>query len=228
MINKYKAICFDYFLTLVYMRNPMDQIEEWITNTIGQKYPEINSRSFFKRYLRIYASLCTNSTFHKGIDILCISMYQTSKIYNIQDISHEYGVFVRKIFHESVAYFDSIETVNYLKEKYRVGLLTNADNDILNESIKKESFLFDFIISSEDTKCTKPDRKIFKYACEKLHLDKEEILLVGDSQYDDIMGAGRSGIDAVWVNRRNEILKEGIVPPQFEISRLSELVERLL
>lgn len=42
------------------------------------------------------------------------------------------------------------------------------------------------------------------------------------------MGAGRSGIDAVWVNRRNEILKEGIVPPQFEISRLSELVERLL
>ncbi|MFQ9799361.1 MAG: HAD family hydrolase [Clostridia bacterium] len=56
--------------------------------------------------------------------------------------------------------------VDVLRKQYRVGLLTNADNAILLESITKQGFLFDCIITSENAKANKPDPRIFHVAIE--------------------------------------------------------------
>jgi FMN phosphatase YigB (HAD superfamily) len=59
-------------------------------------------------------------------------------------------------------------------------------------------------------------------AVEKLSLPVEDILFVGDCLDNDIQGAQRVGMKAVWINRDKENSPDGIVP-DFEIHHLSDL-----
>jgi len=97
-----------------------------------------------------------------------------------------------------------------MKEKYIFGLLTNADNYILQQSIQRFGFNFSFIITSEDAKANKPNEEIFKYAMNKLGSNGRDIIMIGDSQIDDIYGAGNMGMKTIWVNRSQRQLKSGI------------------
>ena len=50
-----------------------------------------------------------------------------------------------------------------------------------------------------------------------------EFLYVGDSQEDDIVGAGKAGVHVVWLNRKNEVRRLNIPRPDYEITTLSGL-----
>ena len=59
--------------------------------------------------------------------------------------------------------------------------------------------IVDFVVSSEETGCEKPDPLIFELALKKLNLKPFEVLMIGDSWEKDIKGAKKLGIDACWV-----------------------------
>lgn len=47
----------------------------------------------------------------------------------------------------------------------------------------------------------KPDPGMFKYALEQMNVPASQAVMVGDSWKNDIYGATRSGMDAVWIRR---------------------------
>jgi putative hydrolase of the HAD superfamily len=124
----------------------------------------------------------------------------------------------------SYVYEETFQTLDKLKEKYRLLLLTNGSPDLQNTKLSITPELrpyFEQIVISGDFGRGKPDPAIFEYALSLMSLTNEEVMMVGDNLMTDILGANRAGIRSVWINRHNKEKNEVI--PTFEIKHLEEL-----
>lgn len=66
----------------------------------------------------------------------------------------------------------------------------------------------------------KPSRAMFRLALIKFHRKAEEAVMVGDQMMTDVLGANRSGIDAIWVRKM-----EG---QEFKGTKINRAIERFL
>lgn len=86
---------------------------------------------------------------------------------------------------------------------------------------------FDTIMISSDMGFIKPHPEIFRLALIESQLRPEEVVFVGDTYQQDIVGAKRVGLKTVWLNTRHEprnMARDD--PPDYEIETLAELVEK--
>lgn len=101
----------------------------------------------------------------------------------------------------SYVYDDALAVINYLKTKYKVGLLTNgakiAQRAKVSHAIDLD--LFDVVVISGESGYHKPDKAIFDIAIEKLNVKPDEIVMVGDNFANDVYGAINAGMQAIWV-----------------------------
>ena len=85
-----------------------------------------------------------------------------------------------------------------LHKKYKIGLLSNVAGDRVRQYIlsTEDQALFDDMVFSYDIGMTKPDRRVFELACERLKVRPEEAVMVDDIQrhYD---GAKQAGLQAI-------------------------------
>ena len=105
----------------------------------------------------------------------------------------------------SVVYLfeDVIEVINYLKEKYRLAILTNGSP--ISQRRKLESTgildLFELSVVSGEVGVDKPDSRIFDVMCDKLNVKPEDCLYIGDNYINDVLGARNAGWQAIYLNR---------------------------
>jgi HAD superfamily phosphatase (TIGR01668 family) len=66
----------------------------------------------------------------------------------------------------------------------------------------------------------KPSRAMFRLALIKFKRSPEEAVMIGDQLFTDVLGANRTGIDAIWVRR--------MAGKEFGPTKISRLGERLL
>ncbi len=90
-----------------------------------------------------------------------------------------------------------------LVRKCRLGILSNVDNDLLSGTLKNLAVSFDIVVTAEQVKAYKPDTAHFEKA-RKVIGEGREWLHVAGSLYHDIEPARKLGIEAVWVNRKNQ------------------------
>lgn len=93
------------------------------------------------------------------------------------------------------------------KKGYRMAIISNFDYApaayALIEKFRIGRF-FEKIIISEEVGWRKPKPVIFRRAMEFLSIKPEEAIFVGDNFRADICGAKDVGMDAVWLNNKNE------------------------
>jgi len=80
------------------------------------------------------------------------------------------------------------------------------------------------VIVSEEVGAYKPDPLIFTTLLDRLGLDANDVIMVGDSIGNDIKGAINAGIRSVWFNPEGLGNESGILP-DYEISNLMELTK---
>ena len=83
--------------------------------------------------------------------------------------------------------------------------------------------LFTAVIISADTGYRKPNPLIFKKILDAMRLEPADILFVGDTPLDDVLGSKGVGMHSAWIRTRNRELPEGIPAPDIIISDLAEL-----
>ncbi|MBW2646771.1 MAG: HAD family hydrolase [Deltaproteobacteria bacterium] len=132
----------------------------------------------------------------------------------------------RRVRH--IVYLDVEPVLKDLREKYKLGLVTNGAPDLQREKLRgsKLGAFFDVVIISGEVGIGKPDPRIFNLVCERLNVGSETAVVVGDTLGRDISGAQRAGIRAIWLNRDNRE-RNGSVEPDHEVESLSELGEYL-
>lgn len=122
-------------------------------------------------------------------------------------------------------YEDTFSILDQLKGRYRLLLLTNGSPDLQHTKLRITPELvpyFDHIVISGDFGKGKPNPAIFEHALELLSVDRDEAVMVGDNLMTDILGASRTGMKSVWINRHQKETSE--VVPTFEISNLKSLL----
>lgn len=118
------------------------------------------------------------------------------------------------------------ETISALKEKYRVGMVTNGPHDRQWPKIHKMKMdgMFDPIIVSGDFGRKKPDPSIYEAAAAYLHVRCDECIYVGDTFHTDIVGALASHMRPVWFCAE----RAGVTDLNVEIVRSAKELQQLL
>jgi putative hydrolase of the HAD superfamily len=96
----------------------------------------------------------------------------------------------------------AVELLAVLKPDVRIVIVTN---NLLEEQQDKLQFCglapyVDVLVASEDVGVAKPARGIFDIALARAGVAAQSAVMVGDSWVNDIAGARRAGIAAVWFN----------------------------
>jgi 2-haloacid dehalogenase len=102
---------------------------------------------------------------------------------------------------------DTVEALGLLKKRFKLGIISNIDDDLFAATAKKLKVDFDWVITAQQVKSYKPSQQNFKIALEKIDLPSNGILHVAQSIYHDVIPANALGLSTVWVNRRAN--KEG-------------------
>jgi HAD superfamily hydrolase (TIGR01549 family) len=97
----------------------------------------------------------------------------------------------------------SRELLESLKEKVRVGIITNGFCRLQGEkmAVLGISPLIDILVISEEAGYQKPDTGIFRRALAHAETAPSESVYIGDSWSVDILPASSCGMRAVWLNR---------------------------
>lgn len=89
---------------------------------------------------------------------------------------------------------------------YRLGILSNVDDDLLEGSVRRLGVPIDLRITAERVRSYKPAPAHFQAALERVGGDPGRIIHMAQSHYHDVAPAVPLGIPTVWVNRRGERL----------------------
>ena len=81
---------------------------------------------------------------------------------------------------------------------------------------------FKEIVISGDIGVAKPDPKIFKITLDRIGVQAEQAIMVGNSLSKDVKGAQDVGMKAVWINR-NINKNETDIKPDYEIRSINKL-----
>ena len=129
---------------------------------------------------------------------------------------------------DATAYPETLEVLEALKQRYRVALLSNADEDHLQICLEHNGLAFETAISSEGAASYKPHPGIFRRAAELLGVEPTRMLYVGDSPVADVVGAHAAGMLVAWVNRTGIARPEKMPEPDLELRDLRDLLPALL
>jgi FMN phosphatase YigB (HAD superfamily) len=119
------------------------------------------------------------------------------------------------------------KTLEYLKTKgYRLAIISNFDYAptayMLLERYNIKN-LFEEIVISEEVGWRKPKKIIFETVINKLKIEPEDALFVGDNFQADVVGSKALGMDAAWINRKNRPVNNLKPTPDYIINNLPEL-----
>jgi putative hydrolase of the HAD superfamily len=118
----------------------------------------------------------------------------------------------------------AVETIAALRERgLKTGLITVCSDDVV--SLWEETDfhgLFDAEVFSAAVGLRKPDPEIYRIALEKLGVEAEDAMFVGDGANDELGGAERVGMTAVGVESPT-----GELPDDWDGLRIRELPELL-
>jgi 2-haloalkanoic acid dehalogenase type II len=133
------------------------------------------------------------------------------------------------------AFVDTAAALRYLKQHYKLVILSNVDNDSFSFSNRKLGVAFDAIFTAEDIGSYKPSPRNFEYMLEKLSarsIARTDILHTAESLFHDHAPANELGLASCWIHRRHEqggfgaTMNPGKTPHiDFRFTSMAELAE---
>ncbi|WP_274650657.1 HAD family hydrolase [Paenibacillus humicola] len=128
-----------------------------------------------------------------------------------------------------IVYDETFRVLDKLKGRFKLLLLTNGSPDLQLEKLAGVPDLapyFDHIVISGQFGEGKPAASIFRHALDRLGVQPEEGIMVGDKLTTDILGANTIGMTSVWINRHG-VQHTGEIVPSHEIRHLEDLLPLL-
>jgi 2-haloacid dehalogenase/putative hydrolase of the HAD superfamily len=120
---------------------------------------------------------------------------------------------------------DTNPALEKLSRKYRLGILSNIDDEMLRATRRHFTVSFDLIVTAEQVRSYKPGHAHFLEA--RSRAGGKKILHAAQSYFHDVVPASQLGIPVVWVNRNGERATQGGPRPTHEVSNLTELADLL-
>ena len=216
-----KAIIFDAFGTLFKVTDggSARTIRNYIT-AAGFSVEEAAFLEEWKAYYKKHTSGEVEFKTEREIFIARIQMFYDR--YGVSRSAEEDADALLAGAFEREAYPEVKTVLAGLMERYQVFIGSNTDNGVLESVMQKNGVRVHKVYTSEDLRCYKPNPKFFEQILKENGLTAEEVLFVGDSITDDVLGPKAVGMKTVWVDRKGI---GGGVGQDWTVTELSELWE---
>lgn len=127
---------------------------------------------------------------------------------------------------------DTIESLRALAGKFRLGIISNVDDDLFALTRARLQVPFEVIVTAQQVRSYKPSLKNFQEAMRRSGLNNKEMLHAGQSIYHDIVPASFLGIPNIRVNRPSirpgiGAVKAASAQPCMQVESLAALVRIL-
>lgn len=133
------------------------------------------------------------------------------------------------------AFPDSAAALAYLKQHFKLVILSNVDRASFAASNRRLGVEFDLICTAQDVGSYKPAAANFDYLLGKLAglgFSKADILHTAQSLFHDHVPATEAGLACAWIDRRQGVAGWGATPPPpkeasiaFHVPSMAALVE---
>jgi HAD superfamily hydrolase (TIGR01549 family) len=243
--RRYKAVVIDLFDTLVNwnpealplmqfrgreIRSTTPLLYPALENALGKRFdPEKFSEAHASAYAEIFAERAKPD----AVEITCLERFsRTLKRLEIdEDQAAPLAENLRRIHMARVREVTKapparIEAMKRIARHHRVGMISNFDDAETGHLIMHDTGireLFDPVIISADAGYRKPNPLIFRKILDAMGLEPADILFVGDTPLDDVLGSKGVGMHSAWIRTRGRELPEGIPAPDIIIKDLAEL-----
>ena len=123
------------------------------------------------------------------------------------------------------AFDDTVAALQYLKQHYRLVILSNVDRESFRASQARLQVEFDHVFTAQDIGSYKPDPRNFAYLLQRLRSDfgieKAEVLHVAQSLSHDHVPANRCDLASAWIDRRHAMKGAGATLRVAELPRFN-------
>ena len=131
---------------------------------------------------------------------------------------------------------DTVAGLKKLATRYKLGIISNIDDDLFAASHKLLQAPFELIVTAQQVRSYKPSTNNFGEMIKRADqagIKAEQILHAAQSLYHDIEPTNSIGRKNCWVNRRYGKLgagatKPSTAKPMFEVKSIGELAEKMV
>lgn len=133
------------------------------------------------------------------------------------------------------AFPDTADALRYLKQHFRLVILSNVDRTSFAASNQRLGVTFDAIYTAQDIGAYKPDARNFTYLLDRLQeqgFAGRQVLHVAQSLFHDHVPANAIGLASAWIDRRHNAGGWGATAPvstdvryDFRFTSLAALAE---
>ena len=230
-LSDFKVLTFDVYGTLIDWESGMVTALKPLTDKVSRSL----SRDDILEAHAYYESTTQAWTPSKKYsDLLGVVYRRLAEEWGAQVTWEEcqaYGLSVR----QWPAFEDSRAALTYLKQHYKLVVLTNTDNVSFSGSNARLDVHFDGVYTAEDVGSYKPADRNFDYMLKTLArqgVEKSDILHTAESMFHDHVPANRLGLANCWICRRHDrqgfgaTMNPGDMPTyNFRFNSMAELVE---
>lgn len=108
---------------------------------------------------------------------------------------------------------DTVEALRRLAARYRLGIVSNVDDDLFAATAEKLDVRFDWVVTAEQVRSYKPAPAHFHEMERRSGIPRARTLHVAQSRFHDVAPAAALGYATLWVNRPSLGAAAGATPP---------------
>lgn len=230
-LTDFKALTFDVYGTLIDWETGMLENLNPLTDRME---PALDRNRILQAHARHESSQQRHTPAKHYQDLLATVYRRLAEEWGVQVSWEECRTYGRSV-RNWPAFPDTAEALRYLKQRYKLVVLSNVDNESFAFSSRKLGVDFDAVYTAEDIGSYKPSDRNFEYMLEKIGdigVGKEEILHTAESMFHDHQPANRHGLAACHIYRRHDqdgfgatMKPERMPEVQFRFNSMTGLVE---
>ncbi len=188
---------------------------------------QVDQREFFDTYLEVEAAI-EAGPYASYRQVLRGAQVELARRYQLDVPADQAGLLADSV-PGWTPYADTNAALARLKQRCRLGVLSNIDRDLFARTCRHfppHLDRFDFVITAEDVGAYKPARRHFERLLQTESDDPGTHIHVAQSLYHDGVPAAELGIPFIWINRRQETNRT-TAAPLAQFANLTELADWL-
>jgi 2-haloacid dehalogenase len=206
--GRFEALTFDCYGTLIDWETG---ILAGLRSVLDGLDPRPSDEELLERYARVEAAL-ESGPYRRYREILARGLDEVCGSYGVEP-SEAAGANFGGSVADWPAFPDSGAALARLKTRFRLGVITNCDDDLFAASNRRLGVEFDWIVTAQSVGSYKPSLRNFTTAFERLGLPRDRVLHVAQSLFHDHVPAAELGLSSVWIDRRHGLAGAGATPP---------------
>jgi 2-haloacid dehalogenase len=207
-LRSFEVLTFDCYGTLIDWETGISQ---GLREVLGARADRIADDGLLEAYARHEAE-AESGPYIPYRDVLARSLLGVARGYGLEPTEPQVARFSGSVG-DWPAFSDSPAALERLARRFRLGVITNCDDDLFARSQARLGVPFEWVVTAEQVGSYKPAVRNFEVAIERIGLPRERILHVAQSLFHDHVPARRLGLSTVWVDRRRGRPGFGTTPP---------------